>query len=103
MRKIKTVTVKAEKKYKVFIGENLLKTCGGIIKAEGLGGAARRILTVCDSNVAPLYFDTLKKSFEGAGLKVYLFTFEAGEALEDLAIFIEDTGQGAGVLGIGED
>ena len=79
MRKIKTVTVKAEKKYKVFIGENLLKTCGEILKAEGLGSAARRILTVCDSNVAPLYFDTLKKSLEGAGLKVYLFTFKAGE------------------------
>ena len=80
MRKIKTVTVKAEKKYKVFIGENLLKTCGEILRAEGLGGAARRILTVCDSNVAPLYFNTLKKSLERAGLKVCLFTFQAGEA-----------------------
>ncbi len=80
MRKIKTLTVKAEKKYKVYIGENLLKTCGKILKTEVLiKKPPRRILTVCDSRVAPLYFDSLKKSLTDAGFEVFLFTFESGE------------------------
>lgn len=80
MRKIKTLTVKAEKKYKVYIGENLLKTCGKILKTEVLiKKPPRRILTVCDSRVAALYFDSLKKSLTDAGFEVFLFTFEPGE------------------------
>lgn len=80
MINIKTVTVKAEKKYKVFVENDLLLNCAKIIKNEVLkSDLPRRVLVVSDSTVAPLYYNALKNSLTNQGFSVFLFTFKAGE------------------------
>ena len=73
---IQTIHVHTQPEYDVTIGPGLLKECGPRLK-EAL--PLCRMAVVTDSNVAPLYLETVKSSLLEAGFKVSAYTFPAGE------------------------
>ena len=73
---IQTIHVHTQPEYDVTIGPGLLKECGSRLK-EVL--PLCRMAVVTDSNVAPLYLETVKSSLLEAGFKVSAYTFPAGE------------------------
>lgn len=76
----------AERSYDVLIGPGLLPKIGGMA-ANLIGG--KRCAVVTDSNVAPLYAQTVQKSLWSAGMTVSLITVPAGEASKSVAV-VED-------------
>ena len=75
MSSVQTIEVHTAPAYEVTIGAGLLKTCGARLKTV-LGGC--RI--AADSNVAPLYLETVCASLRDAGFAVCSYVFPAGEA-----------------------
>ena len=73
---IQTIHVHTQPEYDVTIGPGLLKECGSRLK-EVLPLCHMAVVT--DSNVAPLYLETVKSSLLEAGFKVSAYTFPAGE------------------------
>lgn len=71
-----TVTVNASKKYDIKIGPGLLTTIGE--EATKLG-KAKKVSIVSETNVWPLYGETVKCSLENAGFTVLSYVFPAGE------------------------
>ena len=71
------IEVKTGKPYSVKIGGGLLHTAGDEAKFIGLDG---KILIISDDNVAALYMDKVKCSFENAGYDVFSFVIPHGEA-----------------------
>ena len=68
--------------YDVIIGRKLLNKAGEIFKEYGISG---KLGIVTDSNVAPLYLDTLRKSLEDHGYEVISYIFPAGEKSKNFA------------------
>ena len=64
------------REYDILIGRDILKNAAEYIK-EVFGG--EKIAVVTDSNVGPLYGDTVTGSLEAAGFKTELITVPAGE------------------------
>ena len=86
MQRVKINTSKA---YDVIIGKGLIKKAGELLKEKGVTG---KIAIVTDSNVAPLYLDTLKGSLDEWGYSVISYVFPAGEeskTLETLSSILE--------------
>lgn len=83
---MREVTVNASKKYDILIGRGLLEQSGKLIK-QVTGGSCVAVVT--DSNVAPLYMQTLKAGLEAAGCRVVTYVFEAGEANKNIHTFAE--------------
>ena len=91
---IRTIQVHTAPSYAVSIGAGLLRRCGETL---------RPILPVChiavisDSNVAPLYLDTVCESLRSAGYTVSSHVFPAGEAhknfetLSDILEFLAES------------
>ena len=77
MSSVQTIEVHTAPAYEVTIGAGLLRECGARLKAV-LGGC--RIAVVADSNVAPLYLETVCASLRDAGFAVCSYVFPAGEA-----------------------
>ena len=77
MSSVQTIEVHTAPAYEVTIGAGLLRECGARLKAV-LGGC--RIAVVTDSNVAPLYLETVCASLRDAGFAVCSYVFPAGEA-----------------------
>ncbi len=73
---MKRVRVEASTNYDVLIENGALRNSAKLIKDITTGQTA---VIVSDSNVFPLYGDTLKASLEAEGLSVISFVFEAGE------------------------
>ena len=73
---MKKIEVKTGKPYTVKIGNGLISTAGEEAKALGLDG---RILIISDDNVAALYLEKAKNSFEDAGFEVISFVIPHGE------------------------
>ncbi len=73
----KTIHVNTGIPYDVIIERGILQDCGRLIK-KVLPKAGRCVI-VSDSNVAPLYADTVRNSLEAAGYKAYINVFPAGE------------------------
>ncbi len=71
-----TVSVSKPKPYDITIENGILRKSGEMIKNVVKG---RNCLIVSDSNVAPLYLDTVVESINEAGITVSTFTFPAGE------------------------
>lgn len=73
---IQTIHVRTVPEYDVTIGPGLLKECGSRLK-----GAVPlcHMAVVADSNVAPLYLETVKSSLLEAGYQVSTYVFPAGE------------------------
>ena len=65
MSSVQTIEVHTAPAYEVTIGAGLLRECGARLKAV-LGGC--RIAVAADSNVAPLYLETVCASLRDAGL-----------------------------------
>lgn len=62
--------------------ENDFQGLADAVRAEGLEG--RTVCIVTDSNVAPLYAEEVKKQLSMAADRVFLFSFDAGEANKNL-------------------
>ena len=73
---MKTIWVRTSTDYQVCIGSGLLKEAGPM-SAPLVSG--RHALIVSDSNVWPLYGQTVQNSLEQTGFRVEHFVFEAGE------------------------
>jgi len=72
----------ASKTYNVVIGGGLLTKSGELVK-EVLPKATKLLLT-SETNVAPLYFATVKESLEKSGYEVFEYIFEAGEKQKNI-------------------
>ena len=77
MSSVQTIEVHTAPAYEVTIGAGLLRDCGARLKTV-LGGC--RIAVAADSNVAPLYLETVCASLRDAGFAVCPYVFPAGEA-----------------------
>lgn len=73
-----TIHVNTGTPYDVMIGKGLLNKSGELI--NNVLPKAERAVIVSDSNVAPLYADTVRASLEAAGYTVFVHVFPAGEA-----------------------
>ena len=71
-----TVSVKKPKPYDITVENGIIRKSGEIIKSVVKG---ENCLIVTDSNVAPLYLDTVANSLLSQGFKVNTFIFPAGE------------------------
>ena len=80
------IFVDASKKYYVYVEDGLLSRVGAFSKENGLWGKAA---IISDSNVAPLYMQTVKSSLEDSGFKVCTYVFESGEASKNAETFVE--------------
>ena len=79
---MRTLHTAASRPYDIVIGPGLLKEAGARSRLVNNG---TRVLLVSDSNVAPLYADTVAASFAAAGYRVTRFVFPAGEASKQLS------------------
>jgi 3-dehydroquinate synthase len=73
--------------YDIEIGAGLLPTVGA--KVAALVPKAQRAVIVSDTNVAPLYGETLKRSLNDAGLPATIVTIEAGEQSKNMQVLSE--------------
>ena len=78
------IRINAGAGYDVLIGQNLLASSGEFIRAA-MG--PRKCMIVSETNVAPLYLQTVKDSCERAGLSVSSYVFPAGEEHKNLTTF----------------
>ena len=76
--------VKVGDGYDVYIGSGILENCGRFISDLF---PMRNCMIISESNVAPLYLETVQKSCEAAGLHVSSFVFPAGEDQKTLGTF----------------
>ena len=74
---MREVTVSASKEYVVHIGSGLLPQIGNFATANT---KHKKVAVISDSNVWPLYGNTVESSLSDAGLEVCHFVFPAGEA-----------------------
>lgn len=77
MSKLQTISVRTDPPYEVTIGSGLLKKCGDLLRPV-LGNC--RLAVIADSNVAPLYLNTVTDSLKSAGFPVSTCLFPAGES-----------------------
>ena len=78
---VQTIQVHTAPAYKVLIGSGLLKTCGQVLK-DLLPPC--RIAVIADSNVAPLYLETVCSSLATSGWDAVSYVFPAGESNKNL-------------------
>ena len=81
-----TVTVNASKCYDIKIGAGLLHQAGREIAALG---KVKTVAIVSDSNVWPLYGESLRSSLESSGFTAISFVFPAGEESKNAAVYLE--------------
>ena len=80
-----TVSVKASQNYDVIIGENILSSLGSYVSAFCNGKAA----IISDTNVWPIYGNTVTESLKLAGITPIHFVFQAGEESKNAATYLE--------------
>ena len=81
-----TVTVNTSKKYDVLIGDGLLQNIGSYVKQVK---ANCKIALISDSNVWPLYGETVKNDLTAVGFDVVEYIFPAGEASKNIETYFE--------------
>ncbi len=79
---MKKISVNASGKYDILISSGILCEAGKLIK-ETLPSTKAFIL--CDTNVAPLYLNTVKASLEQNGYEVFSHVYPAGEESKRLS------------------
>ncbi len=72
-----TVTVNTAKEYPVLIGEGLLPQMGSLVRSVKMPCKAA---IISDSNVFPIYGNTVETSLQEQGYQTVKFVFSAGEA-----------------------
>jgi len=83
MRKL---TVNVAQKYDILIENGLLKRAGELAKTVL---DAKKIALISDTNVYPLYGDTVKASFEEQGFEVFTYIYKAGESSKKPSVVID--------------
>lgn len=83
-----TIQVKASKPYRVIIGDDLLHSLPDYLPTEADG---QKVVIISDSNVWPLYGDTVTDLLEKADLKVFSYVFPAGEYSKTINVYSEIT------------
>ena len=78
--------------YQIHIGRGLLGQTGALCREVS---SAARALVVTDSNVRPLYADTVVRSLEEAGFAADVFVFPAGEEHKRLEVISSSSSQWA--------
>ncbi|MBQ4128858.1 MAG: 3-dehydroquinate synthase [Ruminococcus sp.] len=80
---MKKLTVNAQSAtYDILIEKGILKNCAQYI-TEHLCG--KKVMIITDSNVAPLYLQTVKSAFENTDYSVFTHIFPAGEQNKNLS------------------
>lgn len=82
---MKTITVTASKKYDVIIGSDLLAHCGEHIASVKKPCTAA---IISDTNVWPLYGNTVSHSLKEKGFQVIHYAFTAGESSKNTDTYI---------------
>lgn len=82
---MKTVKVSASTSYDILIGSGLLSRLGQQVKAVCCAG---KVCIVSDSNVFPLYGETVEASLLNAGFEVAHFVFPAGEESKNATVYL---------------
>lgn len=83
---MKTLRVNAGGGYDILIERGLLKNCGEKIKDVV---SAKKAAVISDTNVAPIYLETVEKSVQEAGIETVSYVFEAGESSKTTANLIK--------------
>ncbi len=83
---MKRIRVSSSVNYDVCIGRNILDNAGELTKEVK---KPCRVMIVTDDNVAPLYLERVKKSFELSGFSADSFVFENGEASKNICVLEE--------------
>lgn len=83
---MKTLRVNAGCGYDILIERGLLKNCGKKIKSVV---SAKKAAVISDTNVAPIYLETVEKSVQEAGIETVSYVFEAGESSKTTANLIK--------------
>ncbi len=78
------VHINAGEGYNVHIGKGLLDRCGTLISQKV---KPCRMAVITDSNVAPLYLDTVTNSLYSSGFEVISYVFPAGEKSKNIGTF----------------
>ena len=81
------IRVNTSKKYDIVIGNGLLRKAGKYL-SEILPGNAK-LAIISDSNVWPIYGETVKKSLLQNGYAVAEFVFPAGEASKNSDTYLQ--------------
>lgn len=82
----KRIPIGVKPAYDVIISPGILREAGP--RLASIFPPCRAAL-LCDTNVAPLYLDTVKESLESAGFEVFPFVFPAGEEQKNLKTLSE--------------
>ena len=82
---MKKLRVEAGKGYDIFIEKGILSSCGEYIKAVS---SAKTVCVVSDTNVFPLYGNTVCAQLESEGYNVISYIFEAGEESKTVSTVI---------------
>lgn len=85
---MKKLYVNAGNGYEILIEKGILTSCGAHIRAVS---KAQKVCIISDSNVFPLYGDTVKAALCKADFEVSTFVFPAGEASKTTATVVQMT------------
>lgn len=83
---MKKLTVNVNDKYDILIEKGLLAKSGELVKTV-LG--CKKLALISDTNVYPIYGDTVKAQLEAEGFEVFTFVFKAGEASKKTSTVVE--------------
>ena len=83
---MKKLTVNVNDKYDILIEKGLLSKSGSLIKSVM---PCKKLALISDTNVYPLYGDTVKKQLEDEGYEVFTFVFKAGETSKKTSTVVE--------------
>ena len=78
---MKSFRVKVGKGYDIMIQRGIINDCAKYIKNVS---NAKKIVVVSDTNVSPLYFDSVKNCLDNEGYEVFKYVFEAGEKSKNI-------------------
>lgn len=78
---MKTISVATGRPYNILIERGLIKNCGVEIRKVS---KAKRVMVISDSNVFPIYGDTVVNSLKANSFDVFSYVFEAGEQSKKL-------------------
>lgn len=80
------ISIDTSKKYNVLIGSDLLKDAGSLINEVV---TACKVAVISDSNVFPIYGETITNSLTANGYRVLSFTFQAGEDRKNADTYLQ--------------
>lgn len=81
--------IQTGKPYSVYIGNGLLPQAGSIFTEALPDLSGKSVVIISDSNVMPLYCETVKNSFQDTGCHVYTYEIPAGETSKNWTLLGE--------------